>query len=93
MKCSVWKSPRREYTFIYLAPEARFEDLPSSLRNVFGEPEFVMYLELTPARKLAHADAGMVLEKLSEQGYHLQLPPDDDPTGLLELTGKKEKLL
>lgn len=92
MKCKVWKSSRKEYTYIYLAPGMDFDDLPSSLRDVFGEPEFVMGLDFTPTRRLAYADASVVRENLSEQGYHLQLPPQEDATGLLELIDKKETL-
>ena len=91
MKCSVWKSARKEFTYIYLASGQVFEDLPAGLREAFGEPEFVMQLELAPDRSLAYEDAAQVRSNLAEQGYHLQLPPTDDPTGLLELTEKKEK--
>jgi len=52
-----------------------------------------MDLELAPDRKLAYEDIDLVRRNLVEQGYHLQLPPTDDPTGLLELTKKKEILL
>jgi uncharacterized protein YcgL (UPF0745 family) len=34
-----------------------------------------------------------VMQNLAEQGYHLQMPPTDDPTGLLDLPKKKETLL
>lgn len=93
MKCNVWKSPGKEFTYIYLKVGQDYADLPSTLREVFGEPEFVMNLELTPGRKLAYEDAELVKQNLAEQGYHLQLPPTDDPTGLLELPEKKETLL
>ncbi|MGD9020526.1 MAG: YcgL domain-containing protein [Lysobacterales bacterium] len=89
MKCSIWKSARRELTYVYLAPGRDFAELPAGLRDAFGEPEFVMDLELAPGRRLAYGDAAQVRLNLAEQGYHLQLPPTDDPTGLLELTGKR----
>ena len=93
MKCSVWKSSRKEFAYIYLAHDTPFEELPPQLRTAFGEPEFVMDLELTPERRLAYEDAAEVRDNLVEAGYHLQMPPTDDPTGLLELTDKKETLL
>jgi uncharacterized protein YcgL (UPF0745 family) len=52
-----------------------------------------MDLELTPQRTLAYEDIGLVMKNLAENGYHLQMPPQDDPTGLLELPEKKETLL
>jgi uncharacterized protein YcgL (UPF0745 family) len=63
------------------------------LRKVFGEPEFVMSLELTTDRKLANEDVRRIMQHLAEQGYHLQMPPQEDVTGLLELPDKKDTLL
>ena len=93
MKCTVFRSGLKEFTYIYLAEGSEFGDVPIALRNAFGEPEFVMDLELGPGRKLANADVEVVLQNLSECGYHLQMPPQDDPSGLLELPDKKETLL
>ena len=93
MKCTVFRSSVKELTYIYLAEGSAFDDVPIALRNVFGEPEFVMDLELGLERKLAHADVELVMQNLAEHGYHLQMPPRDDPTGLLELPEKKETLL
>jgi len=93
MKCSVFRSNHKDFTYIYLSNDSKFDDLPISLRNVFGEPDFVMSLDLTPERKLAYEDVNQVMENLAEQGYHLQMPPQEDATGLLELPEKKETLL
>ena len=92
MKCSVFKSHGKQFTYIYLQPGTDYEELPTALRDAFGEPEFVMDLELTPERKLAYEDTDQVMKNLAETGYHLQMPPQDDPTGLLELPEKKETL-
>ena len=93
MKCSVIRSSLKDFTYIYLAENHQFDDLPVALMKVFGEPEFVMTLELTPDRKLAYENVETVMQNLTDQGYHLQMPPTDDPTGLLELPEKKETLL
>lgn len=93
MKCSVFRSNQKDFTYIYLSEDSEFDDLPISLRKVFGEPGFVMELELSPDRKLAYEDAAQVMKNLAEQGYHLQMPPQEDVTGLLELPEKKETLL
>jgi uncharacterized protein YcgL (UPF0745 family) len=93
MKCTVIRSSLKDFTYIYLSEETQFEDLPNSLQQVFGEPEFVMTLVLTPDRKLAYEDAEKVIQNLQEKGFHLQMPPTDDPTGLLDLPDKKETLL
>ena len=93
MKCSVIRSSVKDFTYIYLLAGHDYDDLPVSLKKIFGEPEFVMDLELTPDRKLAYEDVNRVLQNLSEQGYHLQMPPQEDATGLLQLPEKKETLL
>jgi uncharacterized protein YcgL (UPF0745 family) len=93
MRCSIFRSSLKDFTYIYLAGKSDFEDLPVSLRKVFGEPEFVMDLELTPDRKLAYEDINLVMQNLADVGYHLQMPPQEDVTGLLELPEKKETLL
>jgi len=93
MKCTVMRSSLKDFTYLYLSEETQFEDLPNSLQQVFGEPEFVMTLELTPDRKLAYEDAEKVIQNLREKGFHLQMPPTNDPTGLLDLPEKKETLL
>jgi uncharacterized protein YcgL (UPF0745 family) len=93
MKCSVVRSSLKDFTYIYLLAGRDYEDLPVSLKKVFGEPEFVMELELTPERKLAYEDVNLVIHNLDEQGYHLQMPPQEDATGLLDLPEKKDILL
>ena len=93
MKCYVVRSSMKDFTYIYLLEGHDFDDLPISLKKVFGEPEFVMNLELSPERKLAYEDVSEVMNNLSEKGYHLQMPPQEDVTGLLQLPEKKETLL
>ena len=93
MQCSVLRSSHKNFTYIYLLAGHDYEDLPIALKKVFGEPEFVMTLDLSPDRKLAYEDVNTVMQSLSNQGYHLQMPPTEDATGLLDLPEKKEKLL
>ena len=93
MKCSVVRSSVKDFTYIYLLAGHDFDDLPISLKKVFGEPEFVMDLELSRNRELAYEDINQVMKNLAEQGYHLQMPPQEDATGLLDLPTKKETLL
>lgn len=93
MKCSVVRSSQKDFTYIYLLAGQDFDDLPVALKKVFGEPEFVMDLELTPDRKLAYEDVNKVMQNLGIHGYHLQMPPTEDATGLLELPEKKKILL
>lgn len=92
MKCSVVRSSVKDFTYIYLRAGYDFNDLPADLIRVFGRPEPVMDLELTPDRKLAQEDIKLVMKNLAEHGYHLQMPPQEDKTGLLQLPENPVKL-
>jgi len=75
MICSVLRSEKRNETYLYLAPGFEFEDVPAELQEVFGQPQSVMSLVLSPERKLAQVDVNTVIESLADKGYFLQLPP------------------
>jgi uncharacterized protein YcgL (UPF0745 family) len=73
--CRVYRSDKKAETYLYLSDNMEFDDLPAELRERFGEPAFVLRLELSAERKLARVDVASVLESLAEQGFYLQLPP------------------
>lgn len=85
MLCTVLRSSLRDYTYLYLRSGEEFDELPDTLRALFGRPETVMELELHEGRKLAQENVRVVMANLAEQGYHLQLPPSEDPSGWLDL--------
>ena len=76
MKCYVYKCSRRADTYLYLREREGFDLLPELLRKQLGELAFVLEVELSPQRRLAQADAGVVMAALAANGYYLQLPPD-----------------
>ena len=73
--CKVYRSDSKAETYLYVADEKEFNDLPLDLREQFGEPVFVLKLELSTDRKLARVDVEKVLKSLAEHGFYLQLPP------------------
>ncbi len=83
MNCSIFRSNRKEYTYLYLPSGKVFKDLPSALQCAFGQPEFVIALELSPERELAREDVNEVMQNLKENGFHLQLPPGDQQGDLI----------
>jgi hypothetical protein len=63
------------------------EDLarvPESLLAGFGKPVPVLSLELTADRKLARADAAVVLASIESAGFYLQMPPPAEALQLPE---------
>lgn len=73
--CKIFRSDNKSETYLYIADNCEFTDLPEELQQNFGEPAFVMNLELSADRKLARVDVEKVLQGLQESGYYLQLPP------------------
>ena len=71
----VYKSPKKAETYLYTPKSQSVEELPEALLAVFGTPELVMDMLLTPEKKLARVEAVKVLDALEAQGFYLQMPP------------------
>lgn len=91
MLCAIYKSPRKRDTYLYLNKRDAFDVIPKALSEMFGQPQFVMMLQLTEAKKLANADTSKVLTALAEQGFYLQLPPPEEDLHKQHLAGLKNK--
>ena len=75
MQAFVYKSQRKPDTYVYLGKREDFEAIPAAVRATLEPFSFVLEVALTPERKLARVDAALVRSNLTEQGFHLQLPP------------------
>lgn len=78
MQCYVYRSQRKQQTYLFLPRQDDFSEVPESLLKLFGEAEFTFEFELTATRKLVMADATEVLRNINENGFFLQLPPGDE---------------
>lgn len=81
--CLIYRSEKKEETYLYIKVGLPYEDLPDELHAMFGEPSLVMKLEVGPGTKLAQADSTSVVRALEEEGYYLQLPPQRSVEELL----------
>ena len=79
LPCWVYRSPRKQEMYLYLAAEDAFECVPDALLSQFGEPVLVIELELSIERKLARENVETVMRDLRERGFHLQMPPKLQP--------------
>ena len=79
LPCWVYRSPRKQEMYLYLAEEDDFDLVPDALLERFGQPILVIELELSAERKLAREDVDTVMANLRNQGFHLQLPPKLQP--------------
>lgn len=75
MHAYVYKSQRKDDTFVYLAARDDFERIPEALRAQLGTLVFVLDVALTPERKLARGNEDAVRENLAMRGFHIQFPP------------------
>ena len=74
----VFKSLKKLDTYLYVDKSQNFEELPSALRDAFGQYELVLEMVLSAERKLARADTNQVLSDIALKGFYLQLPPTID---------------
>ncbi len=81
--CLVYRSSKKQETYLFLPVGGVYEDLPEDLRAMFGDPALVMKLDLDADSRLAQAEAPRVIEALETEGYFLQLPPDTPVEELL----------
>lgn len=78
MQCYVYRSTRKQKTFLFLPRQDDFSEVPESLLGLFGEAEFSFQFELTEERELILADAAEVVRNIKENGFFLQLPLGDE---------------
>jgi uncharacterized protein YcgL (UPF0745 family) len=86
----IYRSPKKAETYLYTPKKQLVEELPEALLAVFGTPELVMDILLTPEKKLARVDAVKVLDALEKQGFYLQMPPAKEDY-LLDLYREKAR--
>jgi len=78
--CVIYKGSRKAETYLFIEREDEFQRVPEALLGMLGELTKVMQLELSAERQLAQADVQQVMQLLDEQGFYLQLPPENDAT-------------
>ncbi|WP_417566798.1 YcgL domain-containing protein [Marinobacter sp.] len=75
---SVFRSSKKSDTYIFVRRGQEWEELPESLRGIFGQPIHSMDLIMTPGRKLARTTGKQVLEAIGEKDFFLQMPEEQD---------------
>ncbi|GAB3023076.1 YcgL domain-containing protein [Bowmanella dokdonensis] len=75
MLCAIYKSPKKDETYLFVPNRDDFSAVPAPLMQSFGSPQLIMVIALGPETRLALSDAGKVRQAMEEKGYYLQLPP------------------
>lgn len=82
----IYKSRRKDELYLYITKKDDFSAVPQALYDSMGKQAiFVMEVKLSPERKLARENVETVIKNLTEQGFHVQIPPP-----LLNVTNFKE---
>ncbi|MEM6301678.1 MAG: YcgL domain-containing protein [Pseudomonadota bacterium] len=81
--CEVFRSPRKEGMYLYVAKTDGLTRVPEALLKSFGTPVPALSFVLDQDRTLAHADPKDVYERLTSDGYYLQMPKQADPVNPL----------
>lgn len=75
MLCAIYKSAKKEQTYLFVKTRDDFSSVPEPLMITFGTPTLITLINLATKEKLAFAELGKVKANLTSQGYYLQLPP------------------
>ena len=67
--CDIYRSEKKDGLYLYVPKSRGFTDVPTELLTMFGKPQLVLTLILSPDRPLARADINKVLEGLAEKGF------------------------
>jgi uncharacterized protein YcgL (UPF0745 family) len=78
MICSIYRSPKKDEMYLYVAKAKGLTDVPEALLKMFGQPQHRMDMLLTEEKQLARATAADILLDIDEKGYYLQMPPVRD---------------
>lgn len=73
-ECDIYKSLKKDETYIFVKAETLLSELPDALQKILGPTEMVMTLTLTPGRKMARGTADEIIKSIASQGFHLQMP-------------------
>ncbi|MGL9735249.1 MAG: YcgL domain-containing protein [Symbiopectobacterium sp.] len=83
MFCVIYRSAKRDQTYLYIDKKDDFSRVPEALMKSFGTLQLVMLLPLDGSKKLASADIEKVKQALKDEGFYLQIPPP--PENLLSV--------
>ena len=78
MLTAVYKSKKKADTFLFIEKRDDFSKVPEPLMTMFGQPQYVMIINLAKRTQLGVADLDTSKQSLSDQGYYLQIPPPEE---------------
>lgn len=77
MQTVIYRGSKKWDTYLFVEQKDDFSKVPKQLLDMLGGLEFVMQVDLAQRSKLAQVSTADVKKMLMEQGYYLQLPPNN----------------
>lgn len=78
MWCYIYRSSKKENSYLYIATENDFSLVPEVLMKVFGQPVFVMKVLLDGKRQFVVGSSNEIEERIKNDGFFVQMLKDDD---------------
>ncbi|WP_404344012.1 YcgL domain-containing protein [Pseudoalteromonas mariniglutinosa] len=78
MLTAVYKSNKKADTYLFVEKRDDFSKVPEPLIAMFGQPQYVMLINLAKREYLGGADLNTVKQALSNEGFYLQIPPPEE---------------
>lgn len=75
MKTWIYRCSNKPDLYLYLAERDDFSPVPANILTSLGNITFSMELDINEQTRLARENPQQVMKNLSENGFHLQLPP------------------
>lgn len=73
IKCSIYKSQKKDETYVFIPTKKSLSDLPDKLLKILGQADKIMTLTLTAEKKMARGNVKEIMKSIDEQGFYLQM--------------------
>lgn len=78
MECSIYKGKRKPGHYVFLPAEKTIDEIPDAIQQMMGEIEHVMDIDITLDTKLAQSNPVDIINMVTEKGFYIQMPPEND---------------
>lgn len=78
MWCYIYRSTKKENSYLYIDKENDFSKVPEVLMKAFGQPIFAMRVLLDGKRQFVVGSSQEIEDKIKRDGFFLQMLKEDD---------------
>lgn len=80
--CTVYKSLKKNQTYVFVPQSSDTADLPEALNGLLGTLEKVLDVEINENSTLARAKPCDVIQNIQQHGFYLQMPPGKEQASI-----------